>query len=50
MIEKEIINTKKILEIFYQEIYYDVGNSILITSWYLEFQIKELEHLIDKSH
>ena len=40
MIEKVIINTEKSRKIFIQEIDYDVGNSILITSWHLELSNK----------
>ena len=40
MIEKVIINIEKSRKNFYQEIYYDVGDSILITSWYLELPNK----------
>ena len=35
LIEKVIINTEKSRKIFYQEINYGVGDSILITSWHL---------------
>ena len=42
MIEKEIINTEKSKKNFYQEIDYNVGYSILITSWHLELPNKRL--------
>ena len=50
MIEKETIHTEMPKKFFYQEIDYNVGDSILITSWHLELPNKKLEHLIEKSH
>ena len=40
MIEKVIINTEKSRKIFIKKIDYDVGDSILITSWHLELSNK----------
>ena len=40
MIEKVIINTEKSRKKIYQEIDYDVEDSILITSWHLELSNK----------
>ena len=40
MIEKVIINTEKSMKNFIQEIDYDVGDSLLITSWLLELPKK----------
>ena len=48
MIEKVIINTEKSRKIFYQEIDYDVGDSILVTSWYLELPNKKIRIFIRK--
>ena len=43
MIEKVIINTEKSWKFFLsQEIDYDVGDSILITSWHLELPNKRI--------
>ena len=42
MIEKVIIKFREAKENFYQEIYYDVGDSILITSWHLELPNKRI--------
>ena len=42
IIEKLIINTEKFRKIFYQEIDYDVGDSILITSWHLQLPNKRI--------
>ena len=42
MIEKVIIKFREAKENFYQEIYYDVGDSILITSWHFELPNKRI--------
>ena len=42
IIEKVIINTEKSRKNFIQEIDYDVGDSVLITSWLLELPIKRI--------
>ena len=42
MIEKVIINTEKSRKKIYQEINYDNGDSILITSWHLELPNKRI--------
>ena len=49
MIEKVIINTRS-LGNFYQEIDYDIGDSILIASWHLELSNKRIRTLIKKIH
>ena len=38
------------MEFFYQEIYYDVGDSILITSWFLELPNKRIRTFNRKNH
>ena len=40
--EKVIINTEKSRKNFIQEIDYDVGDSVLITSWLLELSNKRI--------
>ena len=50
MIEKIIINTEKSRKNFIQEIDYDVWDSILITSWLLQFSNKRIRSFkIEKS-
>ena len=50
IIEKVIINTEKSRKNFIQEIDYDIGDSVLITSWLLKLPNKKLWHLKEKSH
>ena len=50
MIEKLIINTEKSRKFFNQEIYYDVWDSILITSWLLELPNKRIRIFYRISH
>ena len=50
MIYKVIINTDKFWKNFYQEIDYDGGDYILITSWHLELSNKRIRTFNRKSH
>ena len=50
MIEKVIINTEKSRKNFIQEIDYDVGDSVLITSWLLELPNKRIRTFNKKGH
>ena len=45
MIEKVIINTENSRKNFIQEIDYDVGHSVLITSWLLELPNKRIRSI-----
>ena len=45
MIEKVIINTENSRKNFIQEIDYDVGDSVLITSWLLELPNKRIRSI-----